>query len=481
MNYRSISLLLLVVCSLFSQSQNVADLARQLEAAKELYGDKMAELEKVSNDRWKARQKAVLEKEQNQIQLEQQRSSVEQLYSDVARVREEKLSREELLSVEQSKAKDAQESWNGLLGVVEQKRSLTNRESGGIFPIGLEQRMAAVAAVDARFPGNRYPSEVLKGIVKTQADQLRDSREITTTKTTIVDEANNPREVNLLRIGHAYAVARTDSAAFYLSFFGEGASVPFKWLSIEDPVVGSLVGNAIAGVSQGTAVVVPVDMLQNDQSQELISGKKAPLLVRIKDFIIKGGFVMGPLILVALWAIVIALNRIVVYAIHHRRDYQFINEAVRLLEMGKISEAKLFSERGKGVLARVLNSCLKHTDQSRTAAEQSVKEMLLGEMPSLEKHLDTLAVIAGSAPLLGLLGTVTGMINMFEAITAFGTGDPKLLAGGISEALITTEVGLAIAIPVLLLHNWLRNRRNGIQAEMEIYAMRILNRIWPAE
>jgi biopolymer transport protein ExbB len=88
-------------------------------------------------------------------------------------------------------------------------------------------------------------------------------------------------------------------------------------------------------------------------------------------------------------------------------------------------------------------------------------------------------VIAGAAPLLGLLGTVTGMISLFEVITHYGTGDPKILAGGISEALITTQTGLATAIPILLIHNWLRNQSLHIQSEMEKHAIRILNRLWP--
>jgi biopolymer transport protein ExbB len=144
-------------------------------------------------------------------------------------------------------------------------------------------------------------------------------------------------------------------------------------------------------------------------------------------------------------------------------------------------EAKNLAGYSKGVLARILNTCLDHAKWKRPVAEKAVKELLLAEVPVLDKHLDTLAVIAGAAPLLGLLGTVTGMISMFESITSFGTGDPKLLAGGISEALVTTEVGLAIAIPVLLIHNFLRNRRNHIQADMEMYAMRILNRLWTEE
>jgi len=471
----------LFITSLFSQNQSLVDVARELEVAKELYSDKMNELEKISSERWKVRQKAVLEKEQNREILEQNRMSVEQLYGEIARVREEKLAREELLVAENSKLKDAENNWKALVSVVDQKRKQADDQSGGLFPVGFEQRMANVSAAQNRFPGERFPAESFREIIKTQADQLKDSRNISSEKTTIVDDRNNPIDVNILRIGHAYAIARADSASYYLSFFGEGVSVPFKWQKMSDPITARNAASAISSFGTDSWTEIPVDMMQNDQSKTLIDGEIIPLNERISTFLKKGGFIMVPLILVAIWAIFIVLNRIIIFAIYHRRDYTFINEAVRLLESGKISEAKTFSESGKGVLARVLNSCLKHTDQSRKSAEQSVKEMLLGELPSLDKHLDTLAVIAGSAPLLGLLGTVTGMINMFEAITRFGTGDPKLLAGGISEALITTEVGLAIAIPVLLVHNWLRNRRNGIQSEMEIYAMRILNRIWPSE
>lgn len=478
---RCVAVSLCLSFPLFAQTQSLTDAVRELEGAKELYNDKMAELEKVSSDRWKDRQKDVLEKEQNSDQLQQRQSEVEQLYSDVARVREEKLAREELVGSEESKLKEAQANWKALISVIEQKRKLADDQSGGVFPIGFEQRMAAVSAVENQFPGDRYPAEAFKGIVATQADQLRDSKAIVSEKTVITDDHNNPIEVNLLRIGHAYAIARADSSAYYLSFFGENASQPFKWEKISDPTTAQTAGTAIGAFADGKPAIIPFDMLQNDQSQELISGKRVPFFKKLVDTLSKGGMVMIPLLAVALWALLIILNRIVVFAIYHRRDHSFIKKAIILLETGNIPEAKKLAETGNCVLAKVLNSCLKHSDQSRVAAEQSVKELLLGELPSLEKHLDTLAVIAGAAPLLGLLGTVSGMIAMFGAVTQFGTGDPKLLAGGISEALIATEAGLFIAIPALLLHNWLRNKRNAVQNEMEIYAVRILNRIWPAE
>jgi biopolymer transport protein ExbB len=84
--------------------------------------------------------------------------------------------------------------------------------------------------------------------------------------------------------------------------------------------------------------------------------------------------------------------------------------------------------------------------------ELKLDDAILKEMPALEKYLALLKLLSGVAPLMGLLGTVTGMILTFQAITLFGTGDPKLMAGGISQALVTTVLGLVVAIPILLLH-----------------------------
>ena len=83
--------------------------------------------------------------------------------------------------------------------------------------------------------------------------------------------------------------------------------------------------------------------------------------------------------------------------------------------------------------------------------------------------------MATTAPLLGLLGTVSGMINTFRVITYHGGGDPRLLAGGISEALITTEAGLIIAVPALLLHNYLSNKADKIASDMERNAVKFVN------
>lgn len=91
-----------------------------------------------------------------------------------------------------------------------------------------------------------------------------------------------------------------------------------------------------------------------------------------------------------------------------------------------------------------------------------LEEAILKEIPSIQSGLAALAMLAAIAPLLGLLGTVTGMIETFQAITLFGTGDPRLMSGGISQALVTTVLGLAVAIPILLLHSFLTSRSNRL-------------------
>jgi biopolymer transport protein ExbB len=106
-------------------------------------------------------------------------------------------------------------------------------------------------------------------------------------------------------------------------------------------------------------------------------------------------------------------------------------------------------------LGRVLATAaaFNNSDQELETLELKIDEAILKEVPQLEKAQSMIKLFAAIAPLLGLLGTVTGMIATFQAITNFGTGDPKLMAGGISQALITTVLGLVAAIPLLLSHN----------------------------
>jgi biopolymer transport protein ExbB len=113
-------------------------------------------------------------------------------------------------------------------------------------------------------------------------------------------------------------------------------------------------------------------------------------------------------------------------------------------------------------LGRVMTVYLENQHDDVETLQLKLDEAVLKDVPRLERGLPSIKVLAAVAPLLGLLGTVTGMIKTFQAITLFGTGDPKLMAGGISEALVTTVEGLVTAIPLVLLHSLLTGRSNRL-------------------
>ena len=116
----------------------------------------------------------------------------------------------------------------------------------------------------------------------------------------------------------------------------------------------------------------------------------------------------------------------------------------------------------KNPLGRILKVYDENADTDTETLELKLDEAILREAPTLEKWQGGIKVLAAVAPLLGLLGTVTGMIATFQAITLFGTGDPKLMAGGISQALVTTVLGLCVAIPLVLLHSWVAGRSRAL-------------------
>jgi biopolymer transport protein ExbB len=128
----------------------------------------------------------------------------------------------------------------------------------------------------------------------------------------------------------------------------------------------------------------------------------------------------------------------------------------------------------KNALGRMQLIASEMTDLNMEAIALRLDEQLAEESSLLNRGLPTVAVLAAVSPLLGLLGTVTGMIETFQSITLFGTGDPKLMSGGISQALITTQLGLAVAIPLVLFHSLLAGRANRLVEQLGKYSSDIV-------
>ena len=135
-------------------------------------------------------------------------------------------------------------------------------------------------------------------------------------------------------------------------------------------------------------------------------------------------------------------------------------------------------------LGRMLAAGLLNRNHPREVMKESLEESGRHQVHEMERYLSTLGTIAAGAPLVGLLGTVMGMIKVFDAITLEGVGDPTILSGGISEALITTAVGLSVAIPSLIFYRLLKRRVDELVVEMEQAAIRVVEIIhgnWEVE
>ncbi|HMP84101.1 MAG TPA: MotA/TolQ/ExbB proton channel family protein, partial [Verrucomicrobiota bacterium] len=191
--------------------------------------------------------------------------------------------------------------------------------------------------------------------------------------------------------------------------------------------------------------------------------------------IIKGGPVMIPIVLLGIFALFIFITRWLVIGRIRVATPQDMQVILGALARNDRTKATAHASGITGPVGDMLHAAIDHCRERKEYIEEVMYEKMIETKPKLEKLLPFLALSAAAAPLLGLLGTVTGMINTFNMITVFGTGDPKTLAGGISEALITTEFGLVVAIPSLLLHAVLSRRVKGVLSSMEQTAVSFIN------
>ncbi len=199
------------------------------------------------------------------------------------------------------------------------------------------------------------------------------------------------------------------------------------------------------------------------------------------EHIKKGGPTMYPLLGLGALAVLTGLLKWIqlslVSSISRRRFAEMMDHIVA----GRIDEARAIADKVGGHVGKMLRAGIDHLNEPKELIEEVFYERILHSRTSLMRFLPFIAVTASAAPLLGLLGTVTGMINTFKLITVFGTGDAQSLSGGISEALVTTEWGLIVAIPNLLLFAFLSRKAKGISEEMDKLAIGFLNRIQEEE
>ncbi len=180
-----------------------------------------------------------------------------------------------------------------------------------------------------------------------------------------------------------------------------------------------------------------------------------------------GGVLVWPILLIGLVAFLLSLERFFFLRRVKSNTDTVMVQVIGMVSAGRWQECFDLLENKRGPVYNVLTAGLKFRRAGREVLENVLEEAIMKELPRLERYLPTLQVLAAVAPLLGLLGTVTGMINTFQVITIFGTGDPKLMSGGISEALVTTMLGLMVAIPIILLHAYFSRKVDSVIGDME--------------
>lgn len=355
------------------------------------------------------------------------------------------------------------------------------------FPAKVPERIQRFNQVLKAADGKREaPAEILTDLAGFYASELALTREISLEKRGFLRADKTPGEGALLRLGmaaSAYRDDKTGAVGLLIKDGSSGALNPYEWRENLPVEVSAALSKSMEKMEKGEAgsasVSIPIDILPNQtQGKAYIVKEEKSFWKELAHTVKTGGVFMWPLLVIPVVVLVLFFQKLTA-VFRSRAPESVYDQAVEKLAGNPEETIKLTKTKPGSSVLRVIGAVAANRGKDRELAEKDVKEVLLFEVPRLERHLTTLSVMAAAAPLLGLLGTVSGLIAMFQVITQHGVNDPKLLAGGIGEALIATETGLLIAIPTLMGHNYLANRVDRLVADMEFYALKALNTVWP--
>lgn len=267
-------------------------------------------------------------------------------------------------------------------------------------------------------------------------------------------------------------VAVFGPVAMFSSSSGEAAGLLQQELNKADPTIAQLdqrLSDASrALVTSGSGELVFDPTLGN-------AFKLSAMHTSLYDKLAEGGLVMVPLLGLGLASLILALVKWLQFSRVRLATEGDLQMVLKHIEAEKPDLALKHARSIPGIAGDLLATAVQHVDEKKEYIEEILYEKMLGARTRLERGLPFLALTATTGPLLGLLGTVTGMIATFKLISSFGSGDPKMLAAGISEALMATATGMAVAIPALSLHAFLSRKARSILGSMEQTAVGFVN------
>jgi len=360
----------------------------------------------------------------------------------------------------------AKESMNfrELTGVIRTiARDLETLLRNSQFSARYKERLTILSPVlkKERFPG----MDEIKQMVGLFFQEMALTGEVVLRKGIFVDRKGREKEGDILTIGPFTAAYHDDNEVGFLRY-----SEDRQRLYALSALPNWLVRRSLRRYMEGIDDAVSVDFSGGAALRQITH--KPGLIEKCKQ----GGPIVWPILAIGFFALILIIERIIVLKRVHFNAERLMEKVNTLATQGKWEECQNIVQEQKGrPVSNVLMAGLASRGEDRETLESIMQEGILKELPRLERFLPTLNIMGAIAPLLGLLGTVTGMINTFHVITLYGTGDPRMMSGGISEALVTTMLGLSMAIPIMLVHTFLSRRVEHITGEMEEKAVALVN------
>jgi len=327
-----------------------------------------------------------------------------------------------------------------------------------------------VDTVDALLSEGYFPGiEDVRGLASIALDEIERTGQVTLRRGSFSSRDGRDIEDEILHLGRFTTVYRTADEIGFLLW--NPTSLRLVAMA-ELPSRG--VTRQLDHYLDGDSALVPLDLSGGSALQGI--ARRPSWWQQLQ----RGGPIVWPLALVAALALGIVIWKVLwLQRIHASADRIMVSVDEAAARGDWQACARMVDDRvsRRSPVARVVRAGLSARGEARAIQESVLQEAILHELPLLQRGLAMLAVLGAVAPLLGLLGTITGMIATFQVITVHGAGDPRLMSGGISEALVTTEIGLGVAIPVLLIHTWLKRRADHVIGDMEEQAMHLVNTI----
>ena len=193
------------------------------------------------------------------------------------------------------------------------------------------------------------------------------------------------------------------------------------------------------------------------------------------DILLRGGPLVVPIAICSLLALTVFLERLWVLRRTRVIPDAFVNRIHEMINERRVSDALLLCEENKNPMANIMEAALRNAQKERGQIKEMVEEVGKHEGAQLEQYIEVIGTCAAISPLMGLLGTVTGMMDVFRQVEQVGLGDPSAFASGIWQALITTAIGLSVAIPAFIFYKYLLGKVDGLLIEMEEKSLRLID------